>query len=197
MSARERLPSDRLYFNRWVQLWSEGQLKEQVHYQCVWYGGALLADIGFEEPDPAESNACEALVTALKVNRHAVVLMDSDCREKQDSLKERVERVCAELNGTGGVAWVTAGREVENYIPITALREGMGKPELPDPGQYGDVFEHLPSYKKRKPELAHRIISTLTKELIAATYDLGEQLTKVCNQIRAWNGQREQVVVTD
>ncbi|MCF6157642.1 MAG: hypothetical protein E3K32_03505 [wastewater metagenome] len=35
-------PSDRLYFNRWIELWSDGELKEGSHYQCVFYGGRLL-----------------------------------------------------------------------------------------------------------------------------------------------------------
>src|SRR5690606_30637215 len=41
-------PSDRLYFNRWVELWSGGELMEQVHYQCVWYGGSNIAGVSFE-----------------------------------------------------------------------------------------------------------------------------------------------------
>ena len=36
-------PSDRLYFKRWVQIWSDGELREGAHYQCVFYGGRLLA----------------------------------------------------------------------------------------------------------------------------------------------------------
>jgi putative ATP-dependent endonuclease of OLD family len=186
-------PSDRLYFNRWIELWSGGMLKEQVHYQCVWYGGSLLADVTFgpgdmAPRDPAASDPCEGLLTALRVNRHAVVLMDSDRRDAGDPLKPRVERVCQELREIDGVAWVTAGREVENYIPVQALQEAIGTPELSAAGQYADVFEHLGGRKQRKVDLAHLVVPYLTKEMLQATYDLPEMLDRVCKQIRAWNG---------
>ena len=38
-------PSDRIYLNRWIQLYAEGRLREGRDYQCAFYGGSLLARI--------------------------------------------------------------------------------------------------------------------------------------------------------
>src|SRR4029077_1139622 len=48
-------PSDRIYINRWILLWSDGQLKEGIHYQCMFYGGRLLAHLEACSPDDAQS----------------------------------------------------------------------------------------------------------------------------------------------
>ena len=37
-------PSDRIYLNRWIELYTDGRLREGRDYQCVFYGGALLAN---------------------------------------------------------------------------------------------------------------------------------------------------------
>lgn len=200
-------PSDRLYFNHWVSVWSNGELREDVHYQCVWYGGALLSHLSYEPPgevmeDEAEAAeaaeaaevAAEELVTAIRVNRHAIVLMDSDRRTAEDGLKLRVERVTGEVQKSGGIAWVTEGREVENYIPADAFLHARKGRTIEPPGKYADVF-HALGYKNRddypKIPLAKRVTPHITKEMLAATLDLAVKLTLVCRKIREWNGLPE------
>ena len=41
-------PSDRIYLNRWIELYTDGRLREGRDYQCVFYGGALLARVEFK-----------------------------------------------------------------------------------------------------------------------------------------------------
>jgi len=67
-------PSDRIYFNRWVELFSEGRFYEGLHYQCVFYGGRLLAHLSADDPDVDVDEALKIL----RINRNAVILMDSD-----------------------------------------------------------------------------------------------------------------------
>lgn len=43
-------PSDRIYLNKWIELWSDNELKEGTHYQCVFYGGRLLTHLDACEP---------------------------------------------------------------------------------------------------------------------------------------------------
>ena len=57
-------PSDRIYLNRWIDLYSEGRFQEGRDYQCVSYGGALLARTQFKAPEEAEAD----LVNLLWVN---------------------------------------------------------------------------------------------------------------------------------
>jgi hypothetical protein len=175
-------PSDRLYFNRWVELWSEGALQEHVHFQCLWYGGSPLADMTFEADVPDDD-----LVSALRVNRNAIVLMDSDRRGPNDALKKRVQRVSEEAGRSGAFAWVTAGREVENYIPMEPLRSALNKADLDTPPQYADVYDHI-GRSRNKVGLARLVTPYITRDTLETTHDLGQQLDRVCRLIRQWNG---------
>src|SRR5262249_473163 len=95
-------PSHPLYFTPWVELWTHGQVKEQIHYQCLWYGGASLAGMSFEDPEEEQ-----VLLAALRVNRNAIVLMDRDRESAEKPLKDRVIRIREEVNSIGGISWVT------------------------------------------------------------------------------------------
>src|SRR5512132_2805341 len=110
-------PSDRLYFNRWIDLWSKGELKEGTHYQCVFYVGRLLAHLSAIQ-DEAEKDKG---VNILKVNSHAILLLDSNKNNDADTLNDTKKRLIAEIDSVGGYSWVTFGREVENYIPSAVV----------------------------------------------------------------------------
>jgi len=71
-------PSDRLYFNRWIELLTDGELREGTHYQCVLYGGRLLAHLTADEPREVTGEWIEIL----RVNRNAIMIIDSDKRSK-------------------------------------------------------------------------------------------------------------------
>ena len=43
-------PSDRVYLNRWIQICSDGALREGRDYQCAFYGGGLLARVELKPP---------------------------------------------------------------------------------------------------------------------------------------------------
>ena len=177
-------PSDRIFFNKWIELFSDGLIQEHAHYECVLYGGSVLANFSIE-PDVPDN----ALIDGLKVNRNAIIVMDSDRRKGTDNLKPRVQRVCEEAVSSGSYAWVTAGREVENYIPWEVLKQWVERVPVRPPGKCRDVFELLPpSYRKKKPALAHKVREHLTKDSIISTLDLGQRLQDVCERIQKWNG---------
>lgn len=180
-------PSDRTYFNRWIELWSKGELQEGVHYQCLPYGGSVGTHFSFDSPDVANE-----LIAALRINRHAILLADSDKREETDELKENLVRLRDEVENTGGIAWVTKGKEVENYIPAAVFRKMFKNENLDGPGQYTDALKYAAEKKgnktpPRKTELAHNVANLLKLEMLPTTYDLAEQLEKVCQLIRKWN----------
>ena len=91
------------------ELWSDGKLKEGAHYQCVFYGGRLLAHLSAEDPD---INA-DDVVKILRVNRNAILILDSDVRSASDTLNATKKRVIQEIEAIGGLAWVTQGAKVE------------------------------------------------------------------------------------
>ena len=178
-------PSDRIYFNRWIELWTDGKLQENVHYQCVPYGGSLIAHWSFNDPE-----ALDDMIKALQVNGHAIVLIDSDRTKADDALKENAKRVAEEVAQIEGLAWITSGKEVENYLPVEALREFCGDDKLRGPDQFSDVFAYLENKGKGKPDkvpLARRLCPLMTRAMIENTSDLKDRLTEVCAMIQAWN----------
>ncbi len=101
-------PSDRLYFNRWMALVTDGVLQEGAHYQCVSYGGRLLAHLSGAEPFQ-DVDAAEA-IKVLRVNRNAMILIDSDKRVRNSTLNDTKKRIIAEFDEFGGMTWVSKGR---------------------------------------------------------------------------------------
>jgi hypothetical protein len=183
-------PSDRLYFNRWIALESDEQLKEGVHYQCVFYGGRLLAHLSGDIP----GLGVDDVVQILRVNRNALILIDSDKARLSDDLNETKKRIIAEIEALEGLAWITQGREVENYLPLAAI-----KSKFPDtssvPGQFADFAEYLDTiesgagkrFSRNKVLFAEAMIPSITKESLASSLDLADRLHQVLSMIRKWN----------
>jgi len=184
-------PSDRIYLNRWIELWSVGELREGLHYQCVFYGGRLLAHLDTDDPDLTSSG-----VATFRVNRNAILVIDSDKKAPQTRLNATKKRIRDEIKDMGGLAWVTKGKEIENYVDGEVLAQGLSLTEKLEFEQYDSVFDTLAesktgnhkSWKTRKPLLAEKLAPHFTKEILARTLDLEEQLNSVCQRIRGWNG---------
>lgn len=102
-------PSDRIYIKKWIDLFSDRRLEEGLHYQFIFYGGSLLAHYSVNDKD---------LIHLLKINRHSYVVMDSDKTSEDAELKARVIRISKELPSSH---WITAGKEIENYLPAEVL----------------------------------------------------------------------------
>ena len=125
-------PSDRIFINRWIQKIAP-DLSEGTDYAIIFYGGSILARHGFEDDDTD-------LVKALSIARNFAVYMDSDKSAETDGLKKRVERVSAETISNGGMSWISAGREIENYVPQSVLLQLKGF-ELNPAQQFGKVVK--------------------------------------------------------
>lgn len=187
-------PSDRLYFNRWIELWSDGELKEGYHYQCVFYGGRLLAHLSAEIEGDAD------WVQILRVNRNALVLIDSDKRSAKARINDTKKRIINEVEEIGGISWVTNGKEVENYIPFSVLKILYPSVKAITPlGQFDEIGDYLEKLKKgeknrfirNKVLFAERVCPLLTRESLSEILELTKKLDQVCNQLRWWNGRKE------
>lgn len=189
-------PSDRVYLNRWIFLWTKGELVEGNHYQCVFYGGRLLSHLSADDPEVDDDG-----VSILRVNRNACVVMDSDRKDASDQLNSTKRRVLSEIEAIGGISWVTDGREIENYVPFSALQEwAPGELSLKSaPKPHDSLFDYL---DKREPGLGKRYLSKkavlaeelgvhTTREQLAASPELAGQLERLCDRIRTWNRLRE------
>ena len=164
-------PSDRIYFNKWVELWTDGELKEHVDYEVVFSAGSLLSHYSFIEPLDEEER-----IEALRVNQNAIILIDSDKKKSEDEiLKKHAEMASKEVEQMGGVAWITAGKEVENYIPDEILDLLTGKTGIKPRNKFTNMFELIQKnggnkFSKRKVELAERVCRYLTKNISKITW---------------------------
>lgn len=192
-------PSDRIYVNRWIELASGGQLQEGSHYQCISYGGRLLAHLNAEEPGSGDEDAIEIL----RLNRNAAVVIDSDKKRSEGEINSTKRRIVAEIEKIEGFAWVTAGTEIENYIPIDALQKLYEK-AVPQLNQYDDFPEYLDSidkgkgekFKRKKVLFAGQIVPHITRENFDKQLDLGKKIDALVQQIYTWNGMGTAVPTT-
>lgn len=187
-------PSDRVYVNRWIELASNGDLKEGRHYQCAYYGGSLLARYQATAPDEEASE----LVNLLRINPNICLVCDSDLSAKRGRLKPRVARLRDELRRIPGAhIWITSAKEIENYLPGEALSSAFGFAGLPSPGQFEFFFEAegQESYQRNrlrrktldKVELAVLCAPALSVELLSSRFDWQGQMSALVAKIRIWN----------
>lgn len=118
-------PSDRIYVNAWVHA-VDSSLSEGLHYSVMFYGGRLLSHV------TADDSSITSFIELQKLNRHVAIIMDSDKKTAITELSGTKKRVLDEIERTNGFGWLTAGREIENYVPpkqmrsvLSALHSGM------------------------------------------------------------------------
>ena len=60
-----------------------------------------------------------------RLNRRIAIVIDSDNRRSKQPLNATKKRVLDEIEKTGGIGWVTAGREIENYVSTANMRSHL------------------------------------------------------------------------
>lgn len=228
-------PSDRYYLNRWINLMTGGDLKENVHYQILHSGGSIISHLFFGDPEKeagegttiedradeesshedasnAESSDEESsddstkkkkkkkksiedrvkeCIHVLKINPHPIVMADSDMKNEDSDLKEVIEAVEKEVLGMHGIMWISAGKEVENYIHPDVLRMLFPKHDVPmDDATHGNVFDYIKARggpeSLTKVDLAKRVCGKLGTEHLDYL-DLRKRVAEVCNSVYKWN----------
>ncbi len=191
-------PSDRTYFNKWVSLFCE-DLKEGIHYQCMQYGGRLLS--GYTAESHSETNCEEDSIKMLLMNRNSIIIMDSDIREETGEINNTKKRIKEEIEKNGSLCWVTAGKEVENYLPNEAISKYYGLGEIPQVDKYKLFPEYIKNihendtkgekeskkFEKDKNGFAKGISKYFTKENLKPIFDLDEKINKCIEIIKKWN----------
>jgi AAA15 family ATPase/GTPase len=189
-------PSDRIYFNKWIEIYGNGNLREHRDYECAFYGGSVLKH--FEAVEPQDGDDA---VNILRVNRNAILIGDSDKTYANKPLKPRLKRIKGEIDAMGGYCWVTEVKEVENYIPPDILGKIFSKTSLLKIGKY-EHFYHIPKGKSKdlgywqknkfdgqfdKVEFAHKVAEDITRENIENVFDLDKNMKEICRRIKTWN----------
>jgi hypothetical protein len=194
-------PSDRIYFNRWVELLSGGSLQEGRDYQCAFYGGSLLAR--YEALEPGEE-APES-TNVLAVNSNAILLCDGDRTAesgKGSRIKKRASLLKAQMEKvSGSYVWVTEAKEIESYVPTEILREQWKRQTLKPIGQY-EPFWHAPTKKNPakgyfeeyspaktvdKVSLALETAPAMTVQNMDEMFEWGDEMRAIVAVIEEWN----------
>jgi putative ATP-dependent endonuclease of OLD family len=189
-------PSDCIYVNRWLDLYTESRLQEGRDYQCAFYGGSLLARTQFKSPEEAETE----LVNLFRINPNIIVICDGDRTAKGSRVKDRVRRIRSEvLKIRRAHIWVTGAREIENYVPGVVLAKAVDLAGLPDPNQYEMFFprrgspgsSYVESRMKRKGidkmDLAVLSAPHMDKQQMSARFEWEVQMKQIVERIDSWN----------
>jgi predicted ATPase len=127
-------PSDRIYLNHWIKTVAP-KLVEGLHYSIMFYGGRLLSHLTADDPE------LDDFISLRRLNRHIAIVIDSDRSSAKGWLNETKRRVRKEFDKGPGFAWITKGKEIENYIDIETLEKAVtavhpSAVKLPNRGHY-------------------------------------------------------------
>ncbi len=138
-------PSDRIYLLHWISSLAP-DLVEGIDFSIMFYGGRLLSHLSAQDDEVTE------FISLRRLNRHVAIVMDSDRKSRRARINETKKRLVKELSG--GFVWVTAGREIENYIPSSLLpsilQEIHGNPLIQPSG--GGQYDHALAFRNKKGE---------------------------------------------
>lgn len=206
-------PSDKIYLKFWLKK-AAPHLEEGVHFSIMFFGGGLISHLSAansdELSDAEEDDKLKDLISLRELNQNMAIIIDSDKSSKNDDLKPAVMRITQELNdkGSESFAWVTFGREIENYINYELLQNAI---EFVHPKLYksaagkGNIFEHAfyfnrvpkagadPVYKATdKVKVAHKVCRRLEENHIdhedpAVVADLNEKISRLVELIKVAN----------
>jgi len=126
-----------------------------------------------------------------------VIVLDSDRTEEADSLNETKSRIISEFTDGVGFAWVTQGREIENYLSPKLLESSLRDThrQFKALGETG-TYDHAYQFEKNdgsivalkevdKIKLAH---SVALKPSELGVLDLEKMVARVVALIHETNG---------
>lgn len=183
-------PSDRVYINKWIELVSGGILRENTHYQILFYGGRLLAHLTGKPTFEDETE----LIKLFLANRNSILVMDSDKKQLNGRINKTKQRIIKEFTDSGSIAWVTKGKEIENYLSRHVIKEEYGINK--QIGQFECIGEFLNKGKKNskygdkytsnKYNKSIDLVKHMTLEDINVL-DLKEKIEQIVLKIKKWN----------
>ena len=182
-------PSDRVYINKWIELWSNGKYKEGMNYQCVFYGGRLLSNTTFEEDN------IDNLINLMNVNKNSIILIDSDKTYQAKPINDTKKRIYEEYERNNQLCWITKGKEIENYVPKQIINMFYEKEVNEEFEQYQTIDTFLNKYKvgegekfkRSKIKYAQQYVEKMTIDNMKNVLDIDNNMKKVIKEIEKWN----------
>lgn len=179
-------PTDRIYLNHWIHAVAP-ELVERLHYSIMFYGGRLLSHL------TADDQEINDFISLRHLNRHIAIVIDSDRSGPQESINDTKKRIQSEFDNEPGFAWVTEGREIENYVEPGILEKVVKElyreaTTINSNGAYDNCLE----YKNKKGELCNVDKVKVAKEVVKNSanldvLDLKKMVTNLVEFIREAN----------
>lgn len=115
-------PSDRIYINYWIKSLVP-RFVEGIHYSIMFYGGRLASHLTGEDID----KSIEKFISLRRLNRRGVIVIDSDKEKKGARVNDTKRRLKDEFDCGPGYAWITEGREIENYLKPENIKNAISQ----------------------------------------------------------------------
>lgn len=186
-------PSDRVYLNFWISNF-EPKFIEGVHYIIMFYGGKLASHLTYQE----DTHDIDDFISLRRLNRRGVMLLDSDKNQKGARLNGTKLRLQQEFDIGPGHAWVTEGREIENYLPVDQIKKAINA--ITPSSTLLSNFEKYDNFLKIKTKAGNMIqaskvdvarhVATNNKPDFSI-FDLKQRITKLVQFIRESNPKFE------
>jgi hypothetical protein len=184
-------PSDRILVKRWLEIMAP-DLREGQDYLFLFY--RQLPKISLNR-DGAKGD----LVNVMRINQHAILIMDSDKKSKNAPLSAEKQEIIQDCEKSGVISWVTDGHEIENYVPnevikrfTSSVRGFETEVELEQFEKFGNFLDRLArkenvkifGYDKEKVNYSRKIAELFNQDDIQG--DLKEWMERIIEQIRLW-----------
>jgi predicted ATPase len=181
-------PSDRIYLRHWVGALAP-ELVEGIHYSIMFYGGRSLSHL------TAENDGITEFIALRSLNRHSAIVIDSDKGNSTSDINDTKKRLLTEFSKQPGVGWITAGREIENYIDHDLLHAAVkiAHPNIYSRPKSGHAFSHALYFERTDGKDEHNAdkvrIARIVCEQVARLdkMDLKERVTAIVDMIRNAN----------
>jgi len=187
-------PSDRIYINFWLKT-IDDSLVEGIHYSIMFYGGSSFSHLSPEDEEDSDDNL-QDFISVRKLNRNTSIVFDSDKNSPRNHLTKTKKRLQVEFDKGPGFAWVTAGREIENYIDSERLEACIqavhpSANEIIKKSKWSNLLNYYKkdTSKKRtadKVKIARYYVDNYQADL--GVYDLKKNMNKLRTFIYKSNG---------
>ncbi len=180
-------PSDKVYIKHWLEIWGDKDLVEGVDYQFLYYGGRILSHFT-ADPNTEDDN----LIKILSTNRNAAIVIDSDKRDENAGINDTKTRIKEEFESKEMFCWITKGKEIENYVPVDAIKKAYQDKTIEDQCEQYQLFpdyieEKLGINTFDKVKFARKVIKYIDDENSKDMLDLKTMVEDLSKRIRSWN----------
>jgi predicted ATPase len=181
-------PSDRIYLNHWIKQ-EAPDLVEGVDYAIMFYGGKLLSHLTAEDSVDEDVNE---FISLCRLNRYIAIVIDSDKKTAKAPINSTKQRIQNEFNQGPGFAWITEGREIENYIAPDIFKKTASEISGKDvssfrTGKYDDRMTYKVDGKSKELNKIKLAREVCKEESSLDILDLKKQVGKLIEFIKNAN----------